>query len=345
MQEEVFGRAPGGREIRIFTLGNAGGARVRVCEWGATVVSIEVPDRSGRLAHVALGFDALAGYLAPHPHFGGTIGRYANRIANARFTLGDQSYALPANDGPHHLHGGPVGFDRQPWTAAPLASGDAVELALESPDGDQGYPGHVRARAVFRLDDACALAIDYTAESDAPTPLSLAHHGYFNLAGGGPVLGHELELAADAYLPTDAGQIPTGELAPVAGGPFDFRAAKPLARDLERAGGYDHCFVLARERRAAPAFAARVRDPASGRTLEVHTTEPGLQLYSANRLDGTLAIRGGARPGRHEALCLETQAFPDGPNLARRVPSLCSGILEPGDTYRHSVVYRFGVDA
>jgi aldose 1-epimerase len=345
-----FGRTPEGRAVELYTLAGPRGFLVSIATYGATVTSVLVPDRAGRLADVVLGFDSLDGYLAGSAYFGAIVGRYANRIAKGRFRLGAAEHRLATNDGAHHLHGGARGFDKVVWSAEVVSAGDGPSLRLRyaSPDGEEGYPGRLDAEVAYTLTRAGELRVECAATSDAPTVVNLTHHSYFNLAGhdAGDVLGHELTIDADRFTPTDAGQIPTGELLGVAGTPFDFR--RPLAIGARigaddpqlRVGlGYDHNFVL--NRKGVGLFgAARLSDPGSGRVLEVLTTEPGLQLYSGNRLDGTLTGKAGARYPRHAGVCLETQRFPDSPNR----PEFPSSSLKPGERYSSTTVYRFSSD-
>ena len=339
--------------MALFTLANARGCEARIATRGATVVSLRVPDRSGALDDVVLGHDALEGYLAASPYFGAIVGRYGNRIAHGRFTLDGTAYRLAANDGAHHLHGGVRGFDKVVWEGAPVdgADGAGVRLRYRSPDGEEGYPGTLDVEATYTLTARNELVVALRATADRATPVNLTHHGYFNLAGAGrgDVLDHELTIHADAFVPVDAGLIPTGALAPVEGTPLDFRApARIGARidadhpQLRRAGGYDHTFVLRPP--GAPgalAHAARLVEPITGRTLDVHTTEPGLQLYSGNFLDGSIRGKAGRVYGHRAALCLETQHFPDSPNQ----PAFPSTILRPGEEYRSRTVFAFGAVA
>ncbi len=352
VEQAVFGTTPDGRQVDVFTLTNGKGLRARIITLGGAVLSLEAPDRDGKVADIVLGFEDVAGYLSEaNPYFGALIGRVANRIAKGRFTLDGTEYVLPTNDGPNQLHGGPVGFDKAVWAAEPVEEPGAVGVKLThvSEDGDQGYPGTVTCTVVYRLTEAGALTLDYAATADKATPVNLTHHSYFNLAGhdAGPILDHVAQIAASRYTPVDETLIPIGELAPVAGTPFDFTQPKPIGRDiarddvqLARGGGYDHNFVLDREgaEDGELAFAARVVDPKSGRQIEVYTTEPGMQLYTGNFLDGTITGKGGAVYEHRSAFCLETQHFPDAPNQ----PTFPSIILRPGETYTHRTEYRLG---
>jgi aldose 1-epimerase len=332
-----------GAPVELYTL-SAGGSEARIATYGGAVVSLRVPDRSGQLVDVVLGFDTLEPYLAHRDFFGALIGRFGNRIAHGRFSLDGREHTLACNNGPNHLHGGPRGFDKLVWQARPAAQGSALELRHRSPDGEEGYPGNLDVTVVYTLDAQGALRIDYHATTDAPTVVNLTNHSYFNLAGQGSILDHELQIDAAHYLPTDAGAIPLGELRPVEHTPFDFRAPKPIGRDIQApdeqlrlaSGGYDHCYVLDRPA-SGLALAARVYSPASGIAMDVLTTQPGIQFYSGNFLDGSLVGKGGLRYQRHAALCLETQHFPDSPNQ----PQFPSTVLRPGEEHRHTTVYRF----
>ena len=342
-----FGSAPEGGAVEMFTLTNANGVEVRAITYGAIVTSIRVPDRAGRFADVVLGFDNLEGYLKGHPYFGTVVGRYGNRIAGGRFTLNGQTFKLAQNNGPNHLHGGNKGFDKYVWKGEPVANGRGVVFSRTSPDGEEGYPGNLAVRVTYTLTDKNELVVDYHATSDTATPVNLTQHSYFNLSGdpSTTILGHELTIDADRYTPVDATLIPTGELAPVQGTPFDFR--KPMAigaridqphEQLKFGRGYDHNWVLNRKG-SQPAFAARLADPKSGRTLEMSTTEPGVQFYTGNFLDGTLKGKGGQVYNQRAGLCLETQHFPDSPNKS----NFPSSILQPGQEYRTTTIFTFGV--
>jgi aldose 1-epimerase len=340
---ESWGTAPRG-EVERYTLTNAGGMRVRVLTYGGILQSIEVPDRDGNVADVALGFGSIDGYLAhPDPYFGALIGRYGNRIARGRFTLDGHPYELPVNNGPNSLHGGAEGFDRSIWAAAPPVDGaEGLVLTHISPDGDQGYPGTLTVTVKYTLTDDNALRIDYSATTDAPTVVNLTNHSYYNLAGegSGDIYGHLLQIDADGFTPVDADLIPTGQIAPVDGTPMDFRSAVAIGERIRSnddqllyAGGYDHNWVL------RDGGGVRVAEPRTGRTLTVHTTEPGVQFYSGNFLDGTFAGTGGRAYRQGDGLALETQHFPDSPNQ----PEFPSTVLRPGETYRSGTVLQFGV--
>jgi aldose 1-epimerase len=327
-----FGKLSDGTPVERFTLANSGGMEIGVITFGGVITSIRVPDRSGQLDAVVLGYRTLEEYVADTAHFGALTGRYANRIAGARFTLDGRTYALPANHRGHTLHGGFKGFDKAVWNAEPFEHPGAAGVVLThtSADGDQGFPGTLRLRVTYTLDDANTLSLDYSATTDRPTVLNLTHHEYFNLAGpgSGDVLGHVLTIRADRYTPVDATLIPLGELASVAGTPFDFRAPTTIGARIDSshpqvriASGYDHNFVLTRGD-GSLVRAAHVVEPQSGRVLDVYTTEPGLQFYVV---------------GSRDAFCLETQHFPDSPNK----PQFPTTTLRPGEMFRSRTVYAF----
>ena len=344
IQEAEFGSLPDGTQVRIYTLTNRNRLEARVTNYGGIVVSLKVPDRSSNLADVVLGFDSLAEYLAnPNPFFGALVGRYANRIAQARFLLDGVEYHLDKNNGPNSLHGGAAGFNKKVWTARELPDG-GLQLQYQSKDGEGGFPGNVTATATYHLTEANELRIDYGATTDRNTVINLTSHSYFNLrgAGSGDILGQLVTLDADRFTPVDSTLIPTGELRAVAGTPFDFRKATAIGARIEQddeqlrfGGGYDHNWVLNGDGKRL-ALAARVEEPDSGRVLEVLTTEPGVQFYTANSL-GTIHGKDGKIYGRRSALCLETQHFPDSPNH-QNFPSTA---LKPGDRFRSTTVYRF----
>jgi aldose 1-epimerase len=347
---DVFGTTAAGQPIDIYTLTNSSGVTAAIITYGGTLVSLRGPDRGGALADVVLGFDTLAGYEGDHPYFGALIGRYGNRIAHGRFSLDGAEYQLACNNGPNHLHGGPRGFHRAIWQAEahPDDETPALTLTYLSRDGEEGYPGNLEATVVYSLDSLGQLRIDYTATTDKPTIVNLTNHSYFNLAGAGDVLGHQVELAAARFVPITADLIPTGELRPVIGTPMDFTAPTAvgarIGADDEQLRfalqGYDHTWVLDHTG-GELGFAARVTDPASGRVLEVQTTQPGVQFYSGNFLDGTLAGKGGQVYAKHAGLCLETQHFPDSPNQ----PQFPSTVLRPGEIYRQTTIYRLSAGA
>jgi aldose 1-epimerase len=342
-----FGKLPDGTEVELYTLTNAGGIEIRATNYGGIITSIRVPDRSGQFADVALGFNSLEGYFDNSPHFGSLIGRFANRIGKAQFRLDGQTFKLAANDGPNTLHGGIKGFDKFVWQAEPFEKeGEAgIVLTRTSPDGEEGFPGNLSVRVTYTLTDHNELAVDYQATTDKPTVINLTQHSYFNLAGegSGDVLSHELTINADRYTPVDATLIPTGELASVAGTPLDFRGKTAIGARIDSdhpqiklGHGYDHNYVLNKQD-GELSFAARVEDPKSGRVLEVRTTEPGIQLYSANFLDGTMRGKSGRPYERRGAFCLETQHFPDSPNKA----GFPTTVLRPGQEFHSKTVYSF----
>jgi aldose 1-epimerase len=343
-----FGTLRNNTPVEIYTLTNAHGVEMRVINYGGIITSLKVPDRSGHVDDVVLGFDTIDGYLMDPPYFGALIGRYGNRIARGRFTLDGRAYELATNNGPNHLHGGVKGFDKVLWNAMPADSGDGVSVTLTrtSADGEEGYPGNLQVSVRYMLTDNNELAIDYRATTDKPTPVNLTQHSYFNLAGdGGEILGHELMLNANRYTPVDDTLIPTGELAPVEGTPFDFRTPAAIGArintdnpQLKNGKGYDHNWVLNRTG-AGLERAATVLEPKSGRTVEIATTEPGLQFYTGNFLDGTITGKGGRVYKLRTGFCLETQHFPDSPNH----PDFPSTILKPGQTYASKTVFTFGV--
>ena len=342
-----FGTMPDGTPVEVFTLKNAGGMEVRAINYGGIITALRVPDRAGKVDDVVLGFDRLEDYLTKNdPFFGAIIGRYGNRIAKGQFSLQGQTYTLATNNGPNHLHGGNQGFDKVFWKAEPVAGRNALRFSRISPDGEEGYPGTLNVQVTYTLSDKNELTVEYVATTDKPTVVNLTQHTYFNLAGqaSGDILGHQLMLNADRYTPVDATLIPTGELAPVAGTPFDFRKPAAIGARIDHAHpqlknglGYDHNWVLNRSGSGLQ-LAARVTEPKSGRTLEVRTTEPGIQFYSGNFLDGKLTGKAGAVYRHRTGFCLETQHFPDSPNQ----PSFPSTTLKPGQEYKTSTVFTFG---
>ena len=344
---EAFGTLPDGRAVEQFRLTNANGIELKAIGFGGIITSLRVPDRRGRLDDVVLGFDRLEPYVKNDPFFGAIIGRFGNRIADGEFTLDGQTVTLAKNNGPNHLHGGLKGFDKVLWQVEPDAGRNALVFTRTSPDGEEGYPGNLRLRVSYTLTDKNELIVDYVATTDKPTPVNLTQHSYFNLAGhaSGDILGHDLMLNADRYTPVDDTLIPTGELAPVEGTPFDFRKPTTIGAritadhpQLKAGNGYDHNWVLNRTGDGLH-LAARVHEPQTGRTLEVATTEPGIQFYAGNFLDGTLTGKGGAVYRHRTGFCLETQHFPDSPNQ----PDFPSTILRPGQEYRTRTVFTFGV--
>jgi aldose 1-epimerase len=346
-----FGKLHDGRTVELFTLTNAGGMEVGIMNYGGAITVIKAPDRAGALADVTLGFDTLEGYLQPtNPYFGALCGRVANRIANGRFKLGPVEYKLAQNNGKNSLHGGLIGFDKKLWAARILESpqGPALELSYTSPDGEEGYPASLHTQVLYSLSDHNELKIDYFATSDRETLVNLTNHAYFNLAGegNGNVLGHEMQLHADCFTPIDNNLIPTGHLAPVKGTPFDFTRGQPIGLQINEDHpqltfglGYDHNFVINRTGHGL-AVAAKVREPKSGRTMEVYTTEPGVQLYTGNFLNQDVVGKGGKTYDFRFGFCLETQHFPDAINH----PHFPSIVLHPGQTYRQTTVYKFGAE-
>jgi aldose 1-epimerase len=342
VQRAVFGRMPDGTPVDLFTLTNSRGLIARITSYGTIITELHVPDRAGRLEDIVLGFDSLARYLEGHPYFGCTVGRVANRIAHGRFTLDGAVHQLACNSGPHHLHGGLEGFDRAVWAGEPVAGpAAAVRFTHVSPDGDQGYPGRLAVEVVMTLTEGDALAIDYSATTDQATPVNLTNHTYFNFAGRGDILGHELLLSADSYTPTDELLIPTGAVRSVRGTPLDFTQPTSIGSRLEQVAGpspgYDHNYVITRTGHGL-SLAARVVDPSTGRTMDVATTQPAVQLYSGQYLDGTITGKRGMVYRPWAGFCLETQHFPDAVNQ----PAFPSIILRPGQRYRQTTVYTFG---
>src|SRR6184192_3076907 len=346
-----FGSTQRREAVSAYTLKNAHGIELQVLDYGGIIVSLRVPDRTGRVADVVLGFDSLADYQRGSPYFGALIGRYGNRIARGRFSLDGRGYTLATNNGPNHLHGGVRGFDKVVWKVAPFQHADSVGLVLTytSPDGEEGYPGTLRTMVTYTLTDSNQLIFDYHATTDRATPVNLTQHSYFNLAGDGTgdILGHVVMLNADRFTPVDSTLIPTGDLKSVAGTPFDFRTPTPIGARIDQddvqlryGPGYDHNFVLNKAGDAHdPTFAARVYEPASGRVMEIYTTEPGLQFYSGNFLDGTLHGKGGVVYRRRYGFAMETQHYPDSPNK----PTFPSTTLRPGESYHSRTIYKFGV--
>ncbi len=346
IEKAKFGELDG-REISLYTLTNAGGLVARITDFGGILTQMHIPDASGVSADVVLGFDTLQPYLEKHPFFGALVGRYGNRIAGARFELDGIEYQLAANQGPafvNHLHGGAVGFDKKVWDAETRETADGPELILRyvSPDMEEGYPGALTVKAVYRLTNDNVLDLEFSATTDKPTIINLVNHSYWNLAGAGAgdILGHTLRLDADTYTPTDEADIPTGEIAPVAGTAYDFRAAKTITRDAANlpagVGGYDMNFVV-NGKPGEMRTAAAAHDPSSGRTMEVSTNVPAVQFYSAFKLDGSITGKGGVKYGSSAGFCLETQHYPDSPHN----PQFPSVVLRPGETYSHRTLYEF----
>jgi aldose 1-epimerase len=345
--KRVFGTTPDGTPINLYTLSNANGMQISITNYGGIVVTLTAPDREGRFADVVLGYDSLQGYIDANPFFGALIGRYGNRIGNGTFTLNGVKYTLANNDGPHHLHGGLKGFDKVVWEAKERQDGEnpGLELTYISPDGEEGYPGTLSAQVIYTLTADNALNIDYTATTDRDTVVNLTNHTYFNLAGDGrgDILGHELTLNADRFTEAGEGLIPTGKMCSVEGTPLDFRESTPIGArindaydQLRYAGGYDHNWVL-NAAETSPTFAARVYEPESGRVMEVYTTEPGIQFYTGNFLDGSITGKNGCVYHQRTGFCLEAQHYPDSPNQ----PDFPSTVLKPGDTYHTSTQYVF----
>jgi len=337
IKQESFGLTRDGQPVDAFILENAKGVKVKLINYGAAIVSVLAPDRSGRLADVVLGFDSMDGYQgANNPHIGCCCGRYANRIANGRFTLDGTEYQLAINNGPNALHGGNIGFDKKVW-AAEIAR-DSVKMSLISEDGDEGYPGTLRVDLVYSLNADGELRMDYTATTDRKTVINLTNHSYFNLAGGGTVRKHVIRINADTYTVINGNMIPTGELRPVAGTAMDLRIPTPIGRNIDAVEGlgYDHNYCINQAAEGELTLAAQVTEPESGRKLECWTTEPGIQFYTGNFLNGVQG-KGGAYYNKQEGFCLETQHYPDSPNQ----PAFPSTVLEPGQTYTQTCIYKF----
>ncbi|MHC4641822.1 MAG: aldose epimerase family protein [Planctomycetota bacterium] len=339
---ESFGKTPDGQRIDLYTLTNANGIRARITNYGAILVSFEVPDKNGKLADITLGYDKLDGYLTRHPYFGSTVGRYANRIGEAKFKLNDTEYTLAANNEANHLHGGIKGFDKVVWKAEDVTSNSdkaLVKLSYLSKDGEEGYPGNLACTVTYTLTNDDELKISYEAETDKATVINLTNHSYWNLAGqgDGDILGHELMLTADKYTPVDEGLIPTGEIKNVKDSPMDFTQPMTIgSRIAQVEGGYDHNYVL-NSGGGTLALCARVYEPTSGRIMEIYTVEPGIQFYTGNFLDGTITGKSGKVYKKHYGFCLETQHFPDSPNKTD-FPSV---VLKPGDKYTTVTVHKF----
>ena len=348
IEQAVFGNFPDGRVAHLFMLHNASGMTVQITNYGGYIVSWTAPDKAGKQENITLGLPAFADYLKGTPSLGPIIGRFGNRIANAQFTLDNQTYTLAANNGKNHIHGGRVGFAQKLWTATPVDGAEpALILRYTSPDGEEGYPGTLAVEVRYTLQKDNALRIDYQATTDKPTVVNLTNHAYFNLSGmKGDVLNHELMIRADKFLPTDKGQIPTGDMKPVAGTVFDFTKPTPIGNritdttdtQLRIGAGYDHCWVFSDPAKTLK-LGATLYEPTSGRFMEMYTTEPAVQLYTANHLNGTLRGKEGVAYTRRFGVCLETQHFPDSPNQ----PNFPTTKLRPGETYKTTTMYKFSV--
>ncbi|PYU74738.1 MAG: galactose-1-epimerase [Acidobacteria bacterium] len=349
--KKAFGNTPEGQPIDLYVLTNRGGTEAAITNYGGAVVSLKVPDRNGKLADVVLGYDTADGYVNDKSYFGAIVGRYGNRIAHAQFVLDGKTCTLAKNNGENSLHGGIKGFNKAVWTAKVLSTkdGQSLELSYLSKDGEEGFPGNLKVSVIYTLTDANALRIEYSATTDKRTVVNLTNHSYFNLAeqGSGDILGHQLMIQADKFTPVDASLIPTGELRDVTGTPFDFRKSTAIGaridgddEQLKLGGGYDHNFILRRSSDLRASLAARVVEPTTGRVLEVWTTEPGVQFYTGNFLDGKATGKGGATYPRRSAFCLETQHYPDSPNQ----PKFPSVVLKPGERYHTITTYRFSVE-
>jgi aldose 1-epimerase len=347
IQKQLFGATADGRRVDLYTLTNANGLEAGIMNYGGVVVSVRVPDRRGSLGDVVLGYDKLDGYLKKGAYFGALIGRYGNRIGNGRFSLDGQEYKLAQNNGENHLHGGLVGFDKVLWnrTESPTDDVFGLKLTYLSKDREEGYPGNLSVTVIYTLTNKDELKLSYSAMTDKPTVVNLTNHSFFNLAGSGSNLGHEMMINADRFTPVAKGLIPTGELRGVKGTPMDFSTATAIGARIDQdyeqltlAGGYDHNYVL-NKRDSELSLAARVSEPSTGRVMEVYTTEPGMQFYSGNFLDGSIAGKGGQAYHRRSAFCLETQHFPDSPNK----PGFPSTVLRPGQHYSSNTIYKFSV--
>ncbi len=339
-----FGIGPDGEDVYLFTLKNRNGVEVSITNFGGAITSIMAPDRNGDFADVVLGYDTLDEYVKNPRYLGALIGRYANRIAGGKFSLNGVEYQLAQNNGVNHLHGGTKGFDKRVWTATETA--DGVHLEYFSKDGEENYPGNLSVAVDYSLNDENELGIDYRATTDKDTIVNLTNHSYFNLAGHGTILDHELELFTDSFIPVREDLIPTGEIWAVENTPMDFRTSHPIGArldelipDISYSQGYDHTFTL-RETYGSGRWSARLREPVSGRVMEVYTTQPGIQFYSGNFLDGSLVGKGGVPYQKYEGLCLETQHYPDAPNQ----PDFPSTVLRVGETYHQTTSYKFTTD-
>src|SRR5688572_18303469 len=349
ISKAAFGTLPDGTNVDLYTMVNANGMEVRATNYGGIITALLVPDGSGKVSDVTLGMSSFDGYTKNSPYFGAIIGRYGNRIGKARFKIDDQTFKLPANDGPNTLHGGVKGFDKVVWQAEPFEKEDSVGVIFTytSKDGEEGFPGNLQTRVTYTLTDKNELSFEYHATTDKPTVVNLTQHAYFNLGGegNGDILGHEVMIPADQYTPVDARLIPTGKLEDVTNTPFDFRMKTPIGaridadhEQIKRGGGYDHNYVLKRKEPGL-VLAARVAEPSTRRVMEVHTTEPGVQFYTGNFLDGSITGKSGKPYGKRGGFCLETQHYPDSPNQ----PEFPSTVLRPGEEYKSQTVYTFSV--
>jgi aldose 1-epimerase len=347
VSKRPFGTLADGTPVDLYTLRNENGAEVGISTYGGLVIFLRVPDRDGKFDDVVLGYDGLAGYLKDTPYFGAMIGRYGNRIAKGKFTLDGKEYTLAINNGPNALHGGLKGFDKVVWNARIQVSptGPSLELNYVSKDGEEGYPGNLTVKAVYTLTEDNALKLEYTATTDKDTVVNLTQHSYFNLAGKGDILGHIVMIPADKFTPVDKTLIPTGELKPVDGTPFDFRQPTPIGarisqddEQLKFGGGYDHNWVINKQM-GELTLMAKVTEPTSGRVLEVLSTEPGLQFYTGNFLDGKITGKGGQKYEFRNAFCMEPQHYPDSPNQ----PNFPSVVLKPGEIYKNTIIFKFSV--
>ncbi len=351
IQKTAFGAAPMGQQVDLYTLTNANGLKLGILTWGGTCAFLKVPDREGHLGDILLGHDTLSGYLSREtsPYFNALIGRYGNRIGKGKFSIDGADYTLATNNDENHLHGGDVGFDQKVWSAKPITQDDAVALELRytSSDGEEGYPGNLSVTVTYSLTNDNEMRIDYQATTDKPTVCNLTNHNYYNFTcGARDHLQHELMINADKMTPVDAGLIPSGEMVPVAGTPFDFTRAKAIGKDIlvddpqiKLGGGFDHNFVLNKSQSGELTKAAEAFEPTTGRVMEIWTTEPGVQFYSGNFLDGTITGKGGKVYNLHDGFCLETQHYPDSPNK----PDWPTTVLRPGETYRSTTVHKFSV--
>jgi aldose 1-epimerase len=338
IEKTVYGQTPQGQTVELLTITNSGGLRAVLSAHGARIVSVETPDRDGDLKDITLGYETLDQWLTKQKcYFGCTVGRVAGRIEEAKFTLDGKLYNLAANDGENHLHGGTVGFDQKIWKAETIPAANAVKFSYLSPDGEENYPGNLNVDVVYTLTDDNELTIDYTATTDKPTVVNLTNHAYWNLAGDGDVLGHELMVNADGVTEMDDDLTVTGKILPVGNTPLDFTVSKNIGRDINQmTNGYDHNFCL-RGKAGEMKLAAIVSDPVSGRVMEISTTEPGIVMYTGNFLDGSVKGKGGKAYHKHAALCLETQHYPDSINQPNFPPT----VLRPGETYKHTTIHKF----